>query len=88
MNGTEYGDIDLAPESIVAGIVAGAAFDDGPELPDVAPFAPFWRAGEDDRDETAVGVFPHTDEARPRAKQLARTDAWARHARGANGFGG
>lgn len=85
---TDYEDIDLAPESIVAGIVASAAFDEEPELPDVAPFRHFWHAADADGGAEAPDVEPHVDESAPPGGRALRSGAWARHARGANGFGG
>lgn len=87
-----YGNFDeevfAAPESIVAGVVSIAAFDHEPELPDVAPFRRYWgdAAAVDDAD--ALDVAPHVDESGSVRGARMHVDAWARHARGANGFGG
>jgi hypothetical protein len=76
-------EVFLAPESIVADAVALAAFADEPELPNVAPFRQYWRHGIVSADAEVAG---HEVAAVVRAHD-GPADAWAHHARGANGFG-
>ncbi len=81
-------EIFLAPESIIAGVLATAAFADAPELPDVEPASPVWQGAADRPGADTDDAAPGTDEP-----AFARTDAdsieaWSRHSRGASGFGG
>ncbi len=81
-------EVFLAPESIIPGVLQAAAFDDELELSDFEPAehvqhaaAAGSGAGTDDPDsESDEPGFVRAD-ADP-------IDAWARHARGASGFGG
>jgi hypothetical protein len=81
-------EVFLAPESIISGVLQSAAFDDELEPSGFEPAGNAWHAavsgcgaGTDDPDaESDEPVLVHAD-ADP-------IDAWARHARGANGFGG
>lgn len=78
----------LSPESVVAGVVAAATFDDVPELPDLAPFERAWSRATVGPHGDATECDPHVDEAGSIGVDAHSIDAWARHARAANGFGG
>ena len=90
-------EVFLAPESIVAGVVARAAFDDELELPDAGPFGSFrdvqFDGGDSDAadaevDPDAVDVLRQVDETSSFRAEAEWIDRWARRALAANGFGG
>jgi hypothetical protein len=79
-------EVFLAPETIVSGVLEAAAFDDLQELRGREP---------DPQSGHAAVAASDTSDADVDNGELAvvRTtadpiDAWSRHARGANGFGG
>ena len=70
-------EVFLAPESVVAGIVATAALDDD-----------FGMIDDDPLGLPRPGVAkPHVDETASIEPDALQLDAWARHAGAANGFG-
>lgn len=81
-------DVLLSPESVVAEVVASAAFDDDPELPGRGVVEGSWCAHVAEVDAEAPGFGPRADGTPWIASHAGRIDAWARHARAANGFGG
>lgn len=81
-------EVFLSPESIVAGVVAIAAFDDELEMPDSGLFECAMRTGAEDFDPDSADLEPQVDRTASIDIEAGRGDAWARHARAANGFGG
>jgi len=81
-------DVRLCPESVVADVVASAALDDELECPDLEPLKAPWRAGAAGAGAGTIGCEPQFDDARRNGGDADSIDAWARHARAANGFGG
>jgi hypothetical protein len=81
-------EVFLSPESIVAGVVASAAFDDDLDMPDRGLFENSSRADEVDCHEDTADFEPRVNTAARTGVESGRGDAWARHACAANGFGG
>ncbi len=77
-----------APESIVATIVATAAIDDDLDLPGVVSLGHLRHGGDADFQADPHHVDPGANTKASATIEAARIDAWAGHARGANGFGG
>jgi hypothetical protein len=81
-------EVFLAPKTIISGVLEAAAFDDLQQLTDWEP---------DRQSGHAAAAASDTDDGNADAdngeRVVVRTtadpiDAWSRHARGANGFGG
>ncbi|MGE5088116.1 MAG: hypothetical protein ACM3QY_03235 [Candidatus Levyibacteriota bacterium] len=90
-------EVFLAPESIVAGVVASAAFEDEPDLPDPGSLGGFGSAHSDGGDPDADGTDADPDAVAapgdvagtsPFCAEAEWLDAWVRRALAANGFGG
>ena len=87
-----YSDIDgevfLAPETIVAGVLATAEFDDPQDLADAARIPRSWHVGGVAADGPGAYADRGAEAAAAVRAGAASMDAWSRHARGASGFGG
>ncbi len=81
-------EIFLAPESIIFGLLATAAYADEPEPADGEPVPPSWTAAAADPDADAADADADTDESARIREDADPIDAWSRHARRASGFGG
>lgn len=77
----------LGADSVVADVVAIAALDAGLELPDLGPAERSRAADAAEFDAGATEFEPQFDETQSTGRDAGRIDAWARHARAANGFG-
>jgi len=77
----------LCADSVVANVVAIAALDAELELPDLAPMERSRAADAAAFHAGATEHEPQFDETQSTGGDAGRIDAWARHARAANGFG-
>jgi predicted transcriptional regulator len=82
------GEVFLAPETIVAGVLATAEFDDAQDLTAAARVPRSWHVAEAAADGPGAYADREAEAAAAVRAGAASIDAWSRHARGASGFGG
>lgn len=81
-------DVLLCPDSVVADVVASAAFDDDLELHDSVAVEPSWCAHVAELSADASGCGPRVDETQSIGGEATRVDTGSRRAHAASGFGG
>jgi hypothetical protein len=81
-------EVFLAPETIISGVLEAAALDDLQQLPDPIPTPQSVHAAGAEPATDDEGTAADTGEPADIRAGVDPVDAWSRHARGANGFGG